>query len=75
MQGEAPTATPFDPPGFLGYHGGAKLVVVGGREAGDDLGIDLEPQPETEENAEVFKNLHLEQSERTIRPPFEGAWE
>ena len=40
-----------------------------------DLGIDLEPQPEDEENAEVFKDLHLEKSERTIKPLFEGTWE
>ena len=63
-----------DPPEFLDYEG-AELVLVGGREAGDDLGLDLEPQPETEEDAEVFKDLHLEKSERTIRPLFEGAWE
>jgi hypothetical protein len=63
-----------DPPEFLDYEG-AELVLVGGREAGDDLGLDLEPQPETEEDAEVFKDLHLEKSERTIRPLFEGTWE
>jgi hypothetical protein len=63
-----------DPPEFLD-HEGAELVLIGGREAGEDLGIDLEPQPETEEDAEVFKDLHLEKSDRTIRPLFEGAWE
>lgn len=63
-----------DPPEFLDYEG-AELVLVGGREAGDDLGIGLEPQPETEDDAEVFKDLHLEKTDRTIRPLFEGTWE
>jgi hypothetical protein len=63
-----------DPPEFLD-HEGAELVLVGGREAGDDLGIGLEPQTETEDDAEVFKDLHLEKTERTIKPLFEGTWE
>ncbi len=65
---------PADPPAFLD-HEGAELVLVGGREAGDDLGIDLDPQPETEDDAEIFKDLHLEKTDRTIRPLFEGVWE
>ncbi len=66
---------PADPPDFLD-HEGAELVLIGGRvEADADLGIDLEPQPEDEENAEVFKDLHLEKSDRTIKPLFEGTWE
>jgi hypothetical protein len=63
-----------DPPAFLN-HEGAELVLVGGREAGDELGIELEPQPEDEENAEVFGLLEFDKSDRTIRPLFEGAWE
>src|SRR5512135_1633268 len=63
-----------DPPEFLDYEG-AELVLIGGRvEADADLGIDLEPQPEDENSAEVFKDLHLEKSERIIKPLFEGTW-
>ena len=40
----------MDPPEFLD-HEGAELVLIGGREAGDDLGIELEPQPESEDDA------------------------
>jgi len=66
---------PADPPEFLD-HEGAEFVLIGGRvEADADLGIDLEPQPEDEKSAEVFKDLHLEKSERTIKPLFEGTWE
>jgi hypothetical protein len=63
-----------DPPEFLDYEG-AELVLIGGRDAGEDLDIDLEPQPEDEDSAEVFKDLHLEKSERTVKPLFEGTWE
>lgn len=64
-----------DPPAFLDY-AGAEVVLIGGRDdLGTDLGLDLPPPPEDESRAEVFKDLHLEKSERTIRPLFEGTWE
>jgi len=65
---------PADPE-FLDCEG-AELVLIGGRdEAAVDLGIDLEPQPEDEDSSEVFKELRLEQSERTVKPLFEGTWQ
>jgi len=55
---------------------GAELVQIGGREdLGEDLGIDLKAHPEDKETAEIFTDLHLEKSERTIKPLFEGVWE
>jgi hypothetical protein len=66
--------TGADPPEFLDYEG-AELVLIGGEDGVEDLGIDLEPQPEDEEHAEVFTDLHLEKSERILRPLFEGTWE
>jgi hypothetical protein len=63
-----------DPPEFLDC-AGAELVLIDGRdEDAVDLGIDLEPQPEDEESAEVFRDLHLERSERAVKPLFEGTW-
>jgi len=65
---------PADPPEFLD-HEGAELVLIGGRVApGDDLGIELEPEPEDEHSAEVFRVLHLHRSERVNKPLFEGTW-
>ncbi|MDR3638106.1 MAG: hypothetical protein P4L84_30150 [Isosphaeraceae bacterium] len=67
--------TPVDPPGFLDYEG-AELVLIGGRDdLGADLGIDLNAHPKDEETAEIFKDLHMEKSERTIKPLFQGIWE
>ena len=67
---------PVESPELLDYEG-AEMVLIGGdrADAGDDLGIDLDPQPEDEEHAEVFNDLHLEKSDRTLRPLFEGTWE
>ena len=65
---------PADPPAFLD-HEGVELILIGGRVTPDDeLGIDLDPQPEDEDNAEVFRDLHLDRTERTIRPLFDGKW-
>ena len=51
------------------------MILIGGRvELDADLGIELEPQPEDEEQAEVFRDLHLDRSERSIRSLFEGKW-
>jgi len=65
---------PADPPALLN-HQGIEMILIGGRVEPDaDLGIDLEPQPEDEQQAEVFRDLHLDRSDRTIRPLFEGKW-
>ncbi len=64
-----------EPADFLDYEG-AELVLIGGRDdLGDDLGIDLKAHPKDEETAEIFRELHLEKSERTVKPLFEGVWE
>ena len=65
---------PADPPAFLD-HQGIELILIGGRiDADTDLGIELDPQPEDEDHAEVFGDLHLDQTDRVIRPLFEGKW-
>ncbi len=65
---------PADPPAFLDQEG-AEFVLINGRpEAAAALGLDLDPQPEDEASAEVFKDLHLDRSDRTLKPLFEGSW-
>lgn len=63
-----------DPAEFLNYEG-AELVLIGGHDdLGEDLGIDLNAHPEDEETAAMFKDLHIEKSQRTIKPLFAGVW-
>ncbi len=65
---------PADPE-FLDCEG-AELVLIGARDQSIvNLGVDLEPQPEDEESSEIFKDLHMERSERTVKPLFEGTWQ
>ena len=65
---------PADPPAMLDYPG-IEMILIGGRiEPDADLGIELDPQPEDEDQAEVFRDLHLDRSEQSIRPLFEGKW-
>jgi len=64
-----------DPPEFLD-HEGAELVLIGGRDdLGADLGIDLQAHPTDEETADIFRELHMEHSERTIKPLVRGTWD
>jgi hypothetical protein len=51
-------------------------VLIGGRDdLGDDLGIELEAHPTVEDTAAIFRDLHLEKSDQTIKPLFEGVWD
>lgn len=66
---------PVEPPQFLDYEG-AELVLIGGRDdLGEDLGLELEAHPKDEETAEIFKDLRMDRSERTIKPLFRGVWD
>jgi hypothetical protein len=53
----------------------AELLLIVGDVRGEELSIDLDPQPEDEQTAEVFQDLHLEKSERSVKPLVEGTWE
>lgn len=65
---------PVDPPEFLDYEG-AEIVLIGGRDdLGADLGLDLTRHPRDEETAQVFQDLRIEKSERTIKPLVRGVW-
>ncbi len=57
-----------DPAAFLD-HEGAEIVLIGGPDdLGEDLGMDLQTIPTNEETADLFRELHVERSERTIKP-------
>jgi len=68
---------PADPIDFLNYEGVELVLIAGKDRAGtaEELGLDLEPEAEDEESAEVFKVLKLERNDLNTKPLFEGTWE
>jgi hypothetical protein len=65
----------LDPPDFLD-HPGAELVLIGaGAEIHRELGLSLDPRPETAESADVFTTLGMERDLHPLRPLLTGEWE
>ncbi len=66
---------PVDPPEFLDREG-TELVLIGADEdVFDELGVQLDPQHETIETAELFNDLRMERTGHPLKPLFEGRWE
>lgn len=65
---------PVESPAFLDYPG-TELVMIGAEEDAEaELDIELDPQHETENTAEIFNDLRLRKSDRPLQPLFEGEW-
>ena len=66
---------PVDPSAFLDYEG-AEILLVGARQdVFAELGLELNPEHETETTAEIFNDLKMERSLHPLTPLFEGKWE
>ncbi|HEY0688331.1 MAG TPA: hypothetical protein VGD71_04755 [Kribbella sp.] len=66
---------PLDPPEFLD-HTGTELVLVGASaDPLAELGIELEPEPETPESADLFTELRMQRDLHPLGPLLTGAWE
>lgn len=66
---------PLDPPDFLDYAGTEVVLIGASRDPEGELDVDLEPQPETEETADVFSELKLQRGLHPLRPLLTGEWE
>jgi hypothetical protein len=66
---------PADPPELLDYPGAQLLLIGASAEVRGELGLDLDPERETERTAEIFRDLHLSKSQFTVDPLFKGKWE
>lgn len=64
-----------DPPDFLDYEGAEVLFVGAEAEVPEELGIELEPERESEGSAEIFNDLRMAKSRHPVEPLFEGEWE
>jgi hypothetical protein len=66
---------PVEPPDFLDYEG-AEILFVGARQdVFAELGVQLNPEHETEATAEIFNDLKMERSLHPLTPLFKGKWE
>ncbi len=64
-----------DPPELLDY-AGVELMLIGAEEKpGEELGIGLKGDQETESSADIFSDLKLNRKKHPVKPLFEGKWE
>lgn len=66
---------PVNPPEFLDKPGAQLLLIGAAEDVAAELGLDLNPQHETERTAEIFNDLRLAKSEHKLEPLFQGKWE
>lgn len=64
-----------DPPEFLDYEGAEFVLIPAAEDVSEELGITLRPEEESEQTAEIFTELKLDQSEHPMQPLFEGTME
>lgn len=62
------------PPDFLDYEGAELLLIAASADISKELGIDLDPQEETEAKAEIFNDLRMRKSRHPIAPLMKGEW-
>jgi hypothetical protein len=62
------------PTDFLDYPHTQFMLVAAADSIADDLGIELQPQHETQATAEIINDLKLEKSKHPLKPLFAGEW-
>lgn len=65
---------PIDPTDFLNYKHAEILFIGVDKNVKDELGIELDPEKESKNNADIFKDLHLDKKENPVAPMFKGKW-
>jgi hypothetical protein len=63
-----------DPPELLDYEGAEILLIGARKDVHAELGIDLQPQHESEASAAIFRDLKIERSLHPIAPLLSGKW-
>ena len=65
---------PADPPDFLDREGTEIILIGADEDVRGELGISLDPEHETMDTAEIFRDLHMERSKHPLEPLFQGKW-
>jgi hypothetical protein len=63
-----------DPPDLLDYEGAEVLLIGAEEDVSDELGIQLNPERETLDTAEIFTELRLRKGEHPTEPLTKGEW-
>jgi hypothetical protein len=61
-------------PDFLDYEGAELLVMGSEDDPGEELGIDLAPECESEETANLFQELEIDRERHPVEPLLTGKW-
>lgn len=65
---------PLGTPEFLDYEG-AELLLMGSDEGpAEDLDVDLKPECESEETANLFQELEIDRERHPVEPLLTGKW-
>lgn len=63
-----------DPPDFLDHQGAEVLLMGSADDPGEDLGVDLDPERETEETSDLFNELKVARERHPVEPLLAGKW-
>lgn len=64
-----------EPPDFLDYEGTELLLITASDDTARELGVELDPQQETEATAEIIRDLRMRKSHHPMEPLFTGRWQ
>jgi len=62
------------PPGFLDHEGAEVLLMGSAEDPGEELGVELDPENETEATADLFQELRIARETHPVEPLLEGRW-
>lgn len=63
-----------DPPEFFDHEGTEFLMIAASDNPEQELGAHIETDQETQDKADIFRDLRLRKSEHPIEPLFKGEW-
>jgi hypothetical protein len=63
-----------DPPALLDFEGIEFILIGAAEDVRQELGVDLKPERERVERADIFRLLKLEPEEHPIQPLLKGEW-
>lgn len=64
-----------EPTDLLDYEGAQFLLVGASMDVNNDVGVELRPEQEQPDNAELFRALHLDRSGHPLKPLLEDRWD